>query len=751
MSHSIPVPVQLNVETNSEQYALSVSEQNIPISFQIGTAIVADTTRTYDGPYSVTPTEEQQTLQTTDLKMTDDVTVGAIPSDYVGSDVPRHDSSDLVTSGATVSVPAGHYAENASKSIQNATVQSGTNVTVNPTLSVNYDTGEITASVSKTQSVNVVTEAGYAPVTSHNVVMSGSAATQLITHDSSDLTVNGPTVTAPDGYYPNSASKTVQSGSAATPTLGIEATPNIAISNSGKITSSVSKAESITPVVSEGYVTAGTAGTVTFAGSNTLQLNTKSGATITPTESQQVAVEQNRWTTGQVKVGAISSSYVGSGVTRNDSTDLSVSDATVTVPAGYYENAASATVQSATWKSASTIGVVPSISVDANGLITATASGWTSCKPLSASGYADADTSANLQLSGSKTSQLATIAATTYTPNKVSTQEIPAGKYTTGIQTIGKIPDEYIVPSGTKSITSNGTSIDVTSYASVNVAVPSQSATLQSKTKSYTPSETAQSETVSADAGYDGLSSVDVSVGAISSTYVGSGIDRRDSTNLSASGATVTAPAGYYESAATKTISSGTATAPASISSSGATASDNGTNVVLTKTVSVTPSVTAGYIASGTAGNCAITMQATDANFLAENIKSGVSLFGKTGSYTGGGGTSKNTQVVQGTTRTTSSTLTAIGAELTVSKTGTYDIYWSAFRSNTSTSYTYGTQLYIDGSAHGTQNTTWSNHVQNNHLTAVSLTLNQKLRVYGRESRGSSYYIYAPTLVIVEN
>ena len=115
------------------------------------------------------------------------------------------------------------------------------------------------------------------------------------------------------------------------------------------------------------------------------------------------------------------------------------------------------------------------------------------------------------------------------------------------------------------------------------------------------------------------------------------------------------------------------------------------------------------------------------------------------------GGTSKNTQVVQGTTRTTSSSMTAIGAELTVSKTGTYDIYWSAFRSNTSSSYTYATQLYIGGSAHGSENTTWSNHCQNNHLTSVSLTVNQKLRVYGRESRGSSYYIYAPMLCIVEN
>lgn len=117
---------------------------------------------------------------------------------------------------------------------------------------------------------------------------------------------------------------------------------------------------------------------------------------------------------------------------------------------------------------------------------------------------------------------------------------------------------------------------------------------------------------------------------------------------------------------------------------------------------------------------------------------------------TASGGSSKNAQVVQGTTRTTSSTLTAIGAEMTVSKTGTYDVYWSAFRSSTSSSYTYGTQLYIGGSAYGSENTTWSNHVQNNHLTSVSLTVNQKIRVYGRESRGTSYYIYAPTLVIVE-
>ena len=154
-------------------------------------------------------------------------------------------------------------------------------------------------------------------------------------------------------------------------------------------------------------------------------------------------------------------------------------------------------------------------------------------------------------------------------------------------------------------------------------------------------------------------------------------------------------------------------------------------------------------------GGTATFTEITDTTATASDVATGKYFYTSAGVKTqgtnsGGGGESKNVQVVQGTTRTTSSTLTAIGAELTVSKTGTYSVYWSGYRSTTSGSYTYGTQLYVGGVAYGTQNTTWSNHVQNNHLTGVSLTANQKIRVYGRNSRGSSYYIYAPTLVIVE-
>lgn len=172
--------------------------------------------------------------------------------------------------------------------------------------------------------------------------------------------------------------------------------------------------------------------------------------------------------------------------------------------------------------------------------------------------------------------------------------------------------------------------------------------------------------------------------------------------------------------------------------------------------VTVTPSVTnsAGYISGGTHTGTGVSVSASELvsgnkEITANGTNIDVANY-STVSVAVPSGTSKNTQVVQSTTRTNSSTMTALSAELTVSKTGTYDIYYSATRTNTSSSYTWATQLYKDGTAQGTENTTWSNNVQNVHLTNQSLTANQKLRVYGRQTRGSSYYVCAPMLAIVE-
>ena len=111
-----------------------------------------------------------------------------------------------------------------------------------------------------------------------------------------------------------------------------------------------------------------------------------------------------------------------------------------------------------------------------------------------------------------------------------------------------------------------------------------------------------------------------------------------------------------------------------------------------------------------------------------------------------GGGSSKNVQVAQSTSRATSSTYTKL-ASLTCATSGTYDVYWSCFRS--STSGTSGSRLYVGGSAYDTANTTFSNHIQNNHLTGVQISANQEVAAYAR-SRGSNYYAYIGTLTIVQ-
>lgn len=148
----------------------------------------------------------------------------------------------------------------------------------------------------------------------------------------------------------------------------------------------------------------------------------------------------------------------------------------------------------------------------------------------------------------------------------------------------------------------------------------SSSVSLQSKTN-ITPTESSQ--TITPDSGYDGLNSVQIN--AISSTYIGTGITRRSSTDLTVSGATVTAPAGYYTSAASKSISNGTATAPASILGTAATVSTGTNTLTLTKSVSVTPSVTAGYISAGTASNSNVTLTANVTTKAAATITPGTS------------------------------------------------------------------------------------------------------------------------------
>ena len=279
------------------------------------------------------------------------------------------------------------------------------------------------------------------------------------------------------------------------------------------------------------------------------------------------------------------------------------------------------------------------------------------------------------------------------------------------------------------------------------VDVSASAPTMQTKSKSYTPSETAQSEAVTADSGYDGLEQVNVSVGAISSSYVGSGVARKTSSDLTASGATVTAPAGYYASQAQKTVASGTEGTPTATK-----------GTVSNHAITVTPKVTnaAGYISGGTKTGTGVTVQASELvsgtkEITANGTDIDVTNYEKVDVAvpTGGGGDSKNVQVAAGVNRVATTSYTAVtGQTLTVAKTGTYDVYWTGYRS--STGGTNGSQLYIGSTAYGSAQTTFSNNAQAVHLTGVSLTAGQTVTVRAR-ARSTSYYMYVGNLTIVEN
>lgn len=159
--------------------------------------------------------------------------------------------------------------------------------------------------------------------------------------------------------------------------------------------------------------------------------------------------------------------------------------------------------------------------------------------------------------------------AATYTPG-TSDQSIASGQYLNGTQTIKG--DNNLTAGNIKS----GVSIfGISGTYTGSSSGGSGSVSLQSKTVS--PSE--RTQTVKPDSGYGGLSQV--TVNAISTTYVGSGVTKKAAATYTPSTSNQTIAASQYLSGA-QTIKG-------------------------------------------------------DANLVAGNIKSGVSIFGVTGTYTGGG------------------------------------------------------------------------------------------------------------------
>ena len=242
----------------------------------------------------------------------------------------------------------------------------------------------------------------------------GNVVTGTIpTKTESNLTSSGATVTVPAGYYASQATKTIASGSAKTPTTTVTKNPTISVDSSGLITASVSGTQNVTPTVSAGYVSSGTAGTITVSGSATKQLTVQAAQTITPGTSNKT-IASGKYLTGTqtikgdsnlvagniksgVSIFGVAGAYTGEDLEAVVSEQAELIEELSTVLDGKASGGEQAT---------------PEISVSTNGLITATAG------------------------TKSSTYQLAFQAAKTITPGTTNQTAVAANTYVGGAITV---------------------------------------------------------------------------------------------------------------------------------------------------------------------------------------------------------------------------------------------------------------------------------------------------------------------------
>lgn len=172
-----------------------------------------------------------------------------------------------------------------------------------------------------------------------------------------------------------------------------------------------------------------------------------------------LTLEQTISVTPEVTAGYISTGTAGNSTVSltadmniNDSSDLSASGATVTAPAGYYPTQVSKSIAlgSATTPS-TTITVNPTISVDSTGLITASNSASQNITPTIAAGYVSTGSSGTITVSGSSTNPLETQSAQIIHPSLAVDQTINEGLYLTGNQVIKGVTTTNLTAENIKS------------------------------------------------------------------------------------------------------------------------------------------------------------------------------------------------------------------------------------------------------------------------------------------------------------
>jgi hypothetical protein len=447
----------------------------------------------------------------------------------------------------------------------------------------------------------------------------------------SNVSVSGKTVTTPAGIYFSQVQGSVPDVSGS---IGGTAT-------AGKATGVITNMDKMAVVTSP----TGTAGVDYFrvaatatgtAGSYTPKYTVSKagyiGSTVTGS-AQSVSVTGD--TTGQklyipkakfeVSGKSVKTTSSGGGYIPADTTVGSVAEAT----------RASTTLTSA--KSNNTL-VFTASNPQATGYVTADNSKNTASKTVSLS-----TSGATVTASDGTNSISNTIPNATFSTSGKSVKSSTAG-YVAANTTVGTVSDSYIIPSGTKTISSSGTH-DVKAYASASVAAGSctVSGGGLSVTNNYSGTPTVditldgQTTSGVAITGTKPSSGYYLTLGASSSALSGT-------TKVTRNAVTQTQSAGYISAATTTPIASTTASPTVTVNKGTKTeyvtiptggVSSPSITVNTNGVISASATKTAGYITAGTASN---TKKATDldANLIASNIKKNVKIFGVTGSYEGG-------------------------------------------------------------------------------------------------------------------
>ena len=548
-------------------------------------------------------------------------------------------------------------------------------------------------------------------------------------------------VEADEGYY-GLDKVTVNAMASATPKTISESTrPNTpTVDANGLVTATTTTITgTMKPIQTAGYVDTDFSVPYTnTGGSATLQLDTQAAKTVTPTESEQTAVASGKYTTGVVKVGAISSTYVGSDIPVNPTP--TASGKTVTIPTGYYSAQTTKDVATGTegtptatkgTVSSHSVTVTPSVtntagyitggtktgtgvSVSASELVSGTLN-ITSSGTKDVTNYANASVSAGTE--GTPTATKGTVSnhSVSVTPSVTNTAGYISGSTKTGTAVTVSASE---LESGTKEITANGTNIDVTGYAAVDVSVPTPAPTLETVTKSYTPTTSQQTETITPSTGYDGIGEVDVTVGAMPTMTLPSLPDPTtpSGTKKATINYQVTAdrylniPTGYNETAQyyeIKGVPRGTVTAPPSINGTGATVSTpNTTTLKLSGTYGVSPSLTTqGYIGSVTSSNCDISLSATvDIRSSSSLSASGATVTAPAGYYSSAA-TKTVSSGTEGTPTATKGTVSNHSIEVTPSVTNAAG--YISGGTHTGTAVTVSASELVSGSETKTANGTY--------------------------------------------